>query len=199
MRGSDRTEKHFLHLVWSLKIEYKTTETRPPRQQICRGEHCSPVLVARQTLRYTHNLLRFTNPVGERRNFCFAEIRRPAPSTFRIIAYPTNHDNPTTHGRGEQRSPVSFPHSTSWKIQTSQLPRNGLSNFCELANRNFAKPLHIFGIVYLATESLRWVFHYFIGILFFSKSVDNLLLIWYNYFVNFLSIYQLIWGVLING
>ena len=42
-------------------------------------------------------------------------------------------------------------------------------------------------------------FLYFIVILFFSKSVDNLLLIWYNYFVNFLSIYQLIWGVLING
>ena len=165
MRGSDRTEKHFLHLVWSLKIEYKTTETRPPRQQICRVRR----------------------------------PRRPATTTFRIIVYPTNHDNPTTHGRGEQRSPVSFPHSTSWKIQTSQLPRNGLSYFCELANRNFAKPLHIFGIVYLATESLRWVFLYFIGILFFSKSVDNLLLIWYNYFVNFLSIYQLIWGVLING
>ena len=26
----------------------------------------------------------FTNHVGEQRNFCFAEIRRPDPSTFRI-------------------------------------------------------------------------------------------------------------------
>ena len=34
----------------------------------------------------------------------------------------------------------------------------GTSNFCK-------------------AESLRWVFHYFIGILFFSTSVDNLLLI----------------------
>ena len=41
MRGSDRTEKHFLHLVWSLKIEYKIRIN--PRQQICRGEHRSPV------------------------------------------------------------------------------------------------------------------------------------------------------------
>ena len=138
MRGSDRTEKHFLHLVWSLKIEYITAKPRNPRQQICRGEHCSPVLVARQTLRYPHNLLHFTNHVGD------GALDVPPPSTFRIIVYSTNHDNPTTHGRGEQRSPVSFPHSTSWKIQTSQLPRNGLSHFCELANRNFAKPLQIF-------------------------------------------------------
>ena len=63
-----------------LKLENwikKTTETRPPRQQICRGEHCSPVLVARQTLRYPHNLLHFTNHVGERRNFCFTEMDVP--------------------------------------------------------------------------------------------------------------------------
>ena len=29
MRGSDRTEKHFLHLVWSLKIEYKRLKHEP--------------------------------------------------------------------------------------------------------------------------------------------------------------------------
>ena len=168
MRGSDRTEKHFLHLVWSLKIEYKTTETRPPRQQICRGEHCSPVLVARQTLRYPHNLLRFTNPVGERRNFCFAEIRRPAPSTFRIIVYPTNHDNPTTHGRGEQRSPVSFPHPTSWKIQTSQLPPKRAVVFLWACEQKFRQAPTDIRASSTATKSLRWVFLYFIGILFFS-------------------------------
>ena len=49
----------------------------------------------------------------------------PPTSTFRIIVYPTNLNNPTTHGRGEHRSPVSFPHSTSWKIQTLKLLRAG--------------------------------------------------------------------------
>ena len=47
----------------------------------------------------------------------------------------------------------------------------------EISGCRGRQPLHIFGIVYLAAKSLRTVFLYFIGILFFSKSVDNLLLI----------------------
>ena len=77
MRGSDRTEKHFLHLVWSLKIEYKIRIT--PRQQICRGEHRSPVEGTSPQLQ--HGLATEKNlptaPVGERRNFCFTEMGVP--------------------------------------------------------------------------------------------------------------------------
>ena len=138
MRGSDRTEKHFLHLVWSLKIEYKTTETRPPRQQICRGEHCSPVLVARQTLRYPHNLLHFTNHVGD------GALDVPPPQRFALLFIPQTMTTTQRMVGANSVRPFRSPHSTSWKIQTSQLPQNGLSHFCELANRNFAKPLQIF-------------------------------------------------------
>ena len=57
-----------------------------------------------------------TNHVRERRNFCFAEIRRPDP-------------------------PHVFVHLHDFMVNSNLVTSSGLSHFCELANRNFAKPL----------------------------------------------------------
>ena len=44
--------------------------------------------------------------VGEQRNFCLAEIRRPTSQTSHLMFLYTNHNNRTNGGRGEQCSPA---------------------------------------------------------------------------------------------
>ena len=78
MRGSDRTEKHFLHLVWSLKIEYKRLKHEP------HGNKSVGANTVRPSKEQAHNYNTVwqpknlpTAPVGERRNFCFTEMGVP--------------------------------------------------------------------------------------------------------------------------
>ena len=78
MRGSDRTEKHFLHLVWSLKIEYKRLKHEP------HGNKSVGANTVRPSKEQAHNYNTVwqpknlpTAPVWERRNFCFTEMGVP--------------------------------------------------------------------------------------------------------------------------
>ena len=123
MRGSDRTEKHFLHLVWSLKIEYITAKPRNPRQQICRGEHCSPVLVARQTLRYPHNLLHFTNHVGD------GALDVPPPQRFALLFIPQTMTTPQRMVGANSVRPFRSP----TQLHEKSKPRNSPETGCRIS------------------------------------------------------------------
>ena len=71
--------------------------------------------VAYSFLRYTHNLVRSTNHVGERRNFCFTEMRRPEFACHPIFVL---------------FALCSAQHGTSTPLCNNskfQAPRNGLS------------------------------------------------------------------------
>ena len=66
--------------------------------------------------------------------------------------YCTNPDNPTNGGKGEQRSPVSFPTQLLDKTKPSRSPKRAVAF---LQSRNCAVPLQVFGQVSAAAKSLR--------------------------------------------
>ena len=100
------------------------------RQQICRGELWSPdkPCVIRTT--YVNNVC------YPQQHLCFHKPcrgrrpRRPDPST-------------------------AFVPCMACEQNTNLAPPRGLSHFCELANRNFAKPLQFLLIDYSSAKSLR--------------------------------------------